>query len=90
MPVPYSSAASLLRGNNGWVGNYSFKNFDGRIDIPLAIYQGAAYTKLESNTGQKATKISNSGGLLVEYALDVSERPVFTDLSVSAGGTNLQ
>ena len=42
------------------------------------------HIKLGSNTGQKAAQISHSGNLLVEYALDVSERPVFTDLSVSA------
>ena len=37
------------------------------------------------------TKIAGSGGFLagqlVGYSLSVSERPVFTDLSVSAGDT---
>ena len=37
-----------------------------------------------SNPGQKATEIPHSGELLVKYPLDDSERPVFTDLSVSA------
>ena len=72
------------------MGDYSYKNFDGRIGLPLAKYHGVAYMKPGRNTGQKATKISDSGGLLVEYAIDVSERPAFTDLVVSAGGTNLQ
>ena len=52
------------------------KNFNRRIGLPLAKYQGVAYNK----TGEQYWSESNQKcPTEVGYTIDISDRPAFTD-----------